>query len=281
MPRRRRPRSARCRPCRRGRGRPAGCRPRPDRRDSSSPPRRPASGGSGPRRPARRTKPAASAPATSCSAWRPAGTPSRKSAASSAGVDLVPLPRLRPVRARSTPRPARLGQRPGRLQAGQDAHVVLGRGPPKTTATLAVLTFNGCAPRLGGIPDAWARSGGRSRVVVGQVVLVQHDVARPEVLADPRRRPAGAVPHHDRGTAARRRPPRRRAAGRARLVRPTTTRSVATAAAAAAKRAFSSSWRGPSSTIPGVTTTAPVGRRPHSRRERRPGPAAAPAGLAL
>ena len=45
-----------------------------------------------------------------------------------------------------------------------------------------------------------------------------------------------------------------------RLVRPTIKRSVATTAAAAPKRRFSSNWREPSSTMPGVTTTSRPGR---------------------
>ena len=62
-------------------------------------------------------------------------------------------------------------------------------------------------------------------------------------------------------------------------MRPTTTRSVATAAAAAAKSAFSSAWRDPSSTIPGVTTTRRRGVGPS--RPSVASAARAPAGLAL
>ena len=71
-----------------------------------------------------------------------------------------------------------------------------------------------------------------------------------------------------------------------RLVRPTMTRSVATDTAAAANRRFSSNWRSPSSTIPGVTTanrggpadeSAPPGAAETSARRA----ASARAGLAL
>ena len=231
-----------------------------------------------PRRPLPAAKPAPSPPVTSCSACAPRGTPSMKSAASSEASTLCQSPVLvqyRPMTSRPAPASSCAACRPVRMLTSCS-----GDGPPKATATLAVVTFNGGAPELGGMEgrsdEALRR---RSRVVVGQVVLVQHHVPAPEVPAHPLGRlvaRASTTTWPDPLPFVARRAPRSRAR---RLVRPTTTRSVATDSAWAAKLSFSLAWTEPSSTIPGVTTTRRDASAPTRFRVARA--ARPPAGLAL
>ena len=125
---------------------------------------------------------------------RRAARPSTKSAASSVGVDAEPVApswsSTAPVTSR--PAPAELACR---LQAGEDADVVLGGRAPEDDGDLggadvqrAVLPSSADSA---GTPRGQAVRAG-SRVVVGQVVLVQHDVALARGGRGPTPSPAGA-----------------------------------------------------------------------------------------
>ncbi len=110
-----------------------------------------------------------------------------------------------------------------------------GEGPPKTTATLAVVTFNSRTPELGGIArrkdDAVRRPlkgsgrGGRSRTARRRHSRGAR-VPMPSPWVEWSRPPSGERRPRAGGGAG------RRASRARRLVRPTTTRSVATAVAA-------------------------------------------------
>ena len=150
---------------------------------------------------------------------------------------------------------------------------MLGRGAPEDDGDLgggrrSTVVLPSSVESPAGSSDAVRR---RSRVVVGQVVLVQHDVAAAEVLAHPLASPSGvSTPTTTRGrrspVGAPRRAPRSRAR---RLVRPTTTRSVATAAASAGE-ARRSRRPGAARARPCPASPPPAGPRVGpSRAERR------------
>ena len=137
-----------------------------------------------------------------------------------------------------------------------------GEGPPKMTAAVAtprvlptptplnreLFAFRGtqCSRNANS-----SRNLGLLGVVVGEVVLVEDDVAGAEGGPDPRH----GAPARVRTWCTTADPPRAPATSAARFVRPTTTRSVAASPTIRAKALFSARCSRPSSTIPGVTTT--------------------------
>ena len=190
---RHRRRQGRCRARRPGRALPEGCRLRRAHRGSTRRRRRAPGRRSLPSTPALASKKPPPGWATKRSSRAPLGAPSRKASASSVGLDrhealaLGPIDRLYAG--------ARRHERPCRLQAGQYAHVVLRRRAAEHDADSAFRNR--------------ASAHARSRVVVGQVVLVKHGVARAEVGRNPS---DGRRPVADIARPASRRPWLRRAA---------------------------------------------------------------------
>ncbi len=170
-----------------------------------------------------------------------------------------------------------------------------GEGPPKMTATSGTVGGLLRSAAVGWTVGQWAdRTTGRSgpgrqlnlsRVVVRQIVLVQHGIPRAEVA----RTHSTAWSRWSTSVtwaAETRSPMPRRPAGPAGWSGPRSPGRSATRPPPAPNFRFSSNWRDPSSTMPGVTTTrrpalvAPVdpwGPRPPSATRA----SAAPAGLEL
>ena len=236
-----------------------------------------------PSRPPGLGEPAAGAGRELQAAWRPGAHPPRR-----------PRPRGR-GRPRTTHRswtrrgPGRSGvagaggQAAGGLQPGQHADVVLGR---RTSEDDGYVGHGGLAPPIG-IEGPGPASGpspadalSLSRVVVRQIVLVQHDVAGPEVAARPTPPPAWRSADQCGLDRVGRRPGHGHPAGQGPAVGPAHDDQVGRPPRRwpPRTRRFSATWRGPSSTMPGVTT-ARWGRDRCGAAARRGPPARGPRGL--
>ena len=87
-------------------------------------------------------------------------------------IDGVPGPRLRPVE--RLDRHPSFGERPGRLEPGEDRDVVLWRRAPEDHATLI-------DQRLRAVAAVCCLPSAVSWIVVGEVVLIENGVAVPQV----------------------------------------------------------------------------------------------------
>ena len=223
------------------------CRPHPGRRGSSSPPRRSRWSRACAGRSVTKPPPVAATSRTGVAPGRVGHAVER--ARLEPGVDAEPVARLRPVEGGD--RAPRLAQRLGGLEPGEDAHVVLGRRAAEDHRR----SRHGMARRLrgsgrGGRSRRARRRRGRGPARAPTPPPAPASPPRAPTPSGPPRPPAGPCGWCDR---------RRR--GRSRAWPP-----------ARANAAFSSCWRGPSSTMPGVTTMRrlPSPARPRARRGRAP-----------
>ena len=192
--------------------------------------------------------------ATNCSVAAPRGTPSTNASASSPGStsNHSPVFDQKRARDRADRRVRSAVAAPGGLQAGEHAHVVLGGGTSEDDGDVGH-GGGGSSDRTGEHErrDSERPGSDGSRVVVRQIVLVQHRVARSEVATNPLDRLVLALARARGPTGARYLPKRPRRAGPGGWCAPRSPGRRRPRRPRSPNLRFSSYWRVPSSTMPG------------------------------